>query len=64
MSKPCDEWRIANTITDWEFSEIGMLLCDHTQRDLALMIVRLRGEIGAALENQRNTILTAIARAT
>jgi hypothetical protein len=35
-------WREANTITDWEFSEIGALLCDHAPRDLALMIVRLQ----------------------
>lgn len=35
-------WREANVVTDEEFAEIGVLLCDHTPRDLALMIVRLR----------------------
>ena len=41
-------WRDANAITDWEFAEIGVLLCDHEPRDLALMIIRLQGRIEAA----------------
>lgn len=40
-----NEWRIANGITDWEFAEIGRLLCDHTARDLALMVVRKQGQL-------------------
>lgn len=44
-TKACS-WRAVNTITDWEFSEIGSLLCDHAPRDLALMVVRLQGRLG------------------
>jgi hypothetical protein len=40
-------WRDTNTITNWEFGEIGKLLCDHSPRDLALMIVRLQGQLCA-----------------
>lgn len=40
-------WRDANFITDREFAEIGLLLCDHTPRDLALMVVRLQGQLEA-----------------
>lgn len=38
-------WRQTHTITDWEFAEIGKLLCDHQARDLALKVVRLEGQI-------------------
>lgn len=38
-------WRQKNTITDRELQRIGMLLCDHSFRDLALMVVRLEGEL-------------------
>lgn len=51
MSKPAldysPDWRTANTITDWEFAEIGTLLCDHSMRELALMVVRLQGQLEA-----------------
>lgn len=42
------EWRKANAITDPEFAAIGKLLCDHTARDLALLIVRLGGQMEVA----------------
>lgn len=48
-------WREARKITDHEFSEVGVLLCDHEARDLALMVVRLR----AALELARCRIVLA-----
>lgn len=38
-------WRTKHTLTDWEFEEIGKLLCDHEPRDLARMVVRLEGQI-------------------
>lgn len=41
-------WRTANAITDWEFAEIGKLLCLNDPRDLALMVVRLQGRLGMA----------------
>lgn len=41
------DWRATNTITDWEFAEIGTLLCDHSMRELALMVVRLQGQLEA-----------------
>lgn len=46
-------WRQANTITDWEFGEIGALLCDIQPRDLALMIVRMRTQIETMKELAR-----------
>lgn len=39
------DWRQKNIITDWEFAEIGALLCDNAPRDLALMLVRLQGQM-------------------
>lgn len=42
------DWRRKNLITDWEFTEVGALLCRHSPRDLALMIVRLQGEMEVA----------------
>jgi hypothetical protein len=41
-------WRNANTITDWEMGEIGVLLCSYDPRDLALTVVRLRGQLEVA----------------
>ena len=41
-------WRSANAITDWEFAEIGKLLCLNDPRDLALMVVRLQCRLGMA----------------
>jgi hypothetical protein len=49
------EWRDKNTITDWEFAEIGRLLCDGESRDLALKVVRLEGENAALRMLQRQT---------
>ena len=43
--KKLKPWREVNTITNWEFAEIGKLMCDHQPRDLALMVVRLQGQI-------------------
>lgn len=43
-----DAWRHENTITDWEFRQIGALLCDCQPRDLALKIVRLQGQLEVA----------------
>lgn len=45
MTQNTEPWRQANTITDWEMAEIGKLLCDHAARDLALMVVRGRGQL-------------------
>jgi len=45
MDDRSKSWREANTITDWEFAQIGELLCYHSARDLALMVVRLEGQI-------------------
>jgi hypothetical protein len=42
---PTTKWRGANNVTDWEFAEIGVLLCDNDPRDLALMVVRLTGQL-------------------
>lgn len=43
-------WRDRNAITDWEFAEIGALLCDNEPRDLALMVLRLQARLAAAHE--------------
>lgn len=47
-------WRQANHLTDWEFAEVGVLLCDHDPRDLAAMVVRLRATVrdAAARKNE------------
>lgn len=45
MASPVIAWRNANHITDWEFAEIGILLCDNDARDLALMVVRLKRQL-------------------
>lgn len=51
MSKPVLDYspdrRATNTITAWEFAAIGTLLCDHSMRELALMVVRLQGQLEA-----------------
>lgn len=47
-------WRVVNTITDWEFGQVGGLLCDHTPRDLALMVVRLQGQLETMKEMRRH----------
>lgn len=47
------EWRTAHTITDWEFAQIGALLCGNAARDLALMVVRLQGQIEVLNEVQK-----------
>jgi len=50
MKSETTTWRDANTITDWEFGQIGRLLCDQAPRDLALKIVRLEGQLEVARE--------------
>lgn len=38
-------WRKANRVTDWELQKIGVLLCVHEPRELALMVIRLQGQM-------------------
>jgi hypothetical protein len=38
-------WCAAKAVTDVEFSQLGVLLCTHAPRDLALMVVRLQEQL-------------------
>lgn len=39
------KWRDRNAVTDWEFAEIGKLLCDHEPHEIALLFLRLQGQM-------------------
>ena len=46
--REAEMWLSENAVTDWERTEIATLLCDHDPRDVALMVVRLQGQLEMA----------------
>ncbi len=40
-----EQWRTVNHVTDFELTEVFALLCAAHPRDLALLVVRLRGRL-------------------
>lgn len=49
-SDTTEQWRAKNHVTDFEFSEVSALLCCADPRDLALLVVRMRGRLDVAYQ--------------